>query len=211
MFWEIIPSSPITKLITKILDDMVRLSTVNGIIYLLDNPQSHETLKVILSRLGHLILDPVLSIRSAVVDLLLLIMGIHSFQFHMVVHLDVLLSTLANDQPLVAQKITKLLLPSYFPTNVTSEEACNRCVTLIKRSPLAGARFCEFCLSEGASPQSLNLLFKILINLVLSPANISSDQIDGILMAAANICNNLATKPKYKTALKKVLTSKKLM
>ncbi|KAK9067006.1 hypothetical protein SSX86_014330 [Deinandra increscens subsp. villosa] len=218
MFWEIIPSSIITKLITKILDDMahdvsnmVRLSTVNGVIYLLGNPQSHEILKVILPRLGHLILDPALSIRSAVVDLLLLIKGIQNFQFHKVVHLDVLLSTLAYDQPLVSKKITKLLLPSYFPTTVTPQEACDRCVTLIKRSPLAGARFCEFCISEGASPQSLNLLCKILINLVLSPANISSEQIDGILMAAANICSNLATETKYKTTLKDELTSKKLM
>ncbi|KAI3726354.1 hypothetical protein L1987_66151 [Smallanthus sonchifolius] len=218
MFWEIIPSSIITKLITKILDDMahdacnmVRLSTVNGIIYLLGNPQSHEILKVILPRLGHLILDPALSIRSAIVDLLLLIKGIQNFQFHKVVDLDVLLSTLAYDQPLVSQKITRLLLPSYFPTTITPEEACNRCVTLIKRSPLAGARFCEFCLSEGASPQSLNLLFKILINLVLSPASTSSDQIDGILMAAANICSNLATETKYKATLKDELTSKKLM
>ncbi|XP_076950940.1 uncharacterized protein LOC143624079 [Bidens hawaiensis] len=218
MFWETIPSSVITKLITKILDDMahdtcnnVRLSTVNGIIYLLGNPLSHEILKVVLPRLGHLILDPTLSIRTAVVDLLLVIKGIQNFQFHKVVQLDVLLSTLANDQPLVSQKITKLLLPSYFPTSITPEEACNRCVTLIKRSPLAGARFCEFCLSEGASPQSLSLLFKILINLVLSPANTSSDQIDGILMAAANICSNLATETKYRSTLKDELTSKKLM
>ncbi|KAM0032324.1 putative armadillo-like helical, condensin-2 complex subunit G2 [Helianthus debilis subsp. tardiflorus] len=218
MFWEIIPSSTITKFITKILDDMahdvcnnVRLSTVNGIIYLLGNPQSHEILKVVLPRLGHLILDPALSIRTAIVDLLLLIKGIQNFQFHKVVNLDVLLSTLAYDQPLVSQKITKLLLSSYFPTAVSPEEACNRCVTLIKRSPLAGARFCEFCLSEGASPQSLSLLFKILVNLVLSPANTSSDQIDGILMSAANICSNLATETKYKSALKDELTSKKLM
>ncbi|XP_076945256.1 uncharacterized protein LOC143616262 [Bidens hawaiensis] len=218
MFWETIPSSVITKLITKILDDMahdncnnVRLSTVNGIIYLLGNPLSHEILKVVLPRLGHLILDPTLSIRTGVVDLLLVIKGIQNFQFHKVVQLDVLLSTLANDQPLVSQKITKLLLPSYFPTTITPEEACNRCVTLIKRSPLAGARFCEFCLSEGASPQSLSLLFKILINLVLSPSNTSSDQIDGILMAAANICSNLATETKYRSTLKDELTSKKLV
>ncbi|CAH1421204.1 unnamed protein product [Lactuca virosa] len=218
MFWEIIPSSTITKLLTKLLDDMahdmanmVRLSTVNGIIYLLGNPQSHEILKVLLPRLGHLILDSSLSIRSATVDLLLLLKGIHDFQFHKVVNLDVLLSTLANDQPLVAQKITKLLLPSYFPTTVTLEEACQRCVTLIKRSPLAGARFCEFSFSEGASPQFLNTLFKVLINLILSPHKTPLDQIEGILMAASNICNNLATEPKYKSALKDELTGKKLI
>ncbi|GFZ18822.1 ARM repeat superfamily protein [Actinidia rufa] len=90
---------------------------------------------------------------------------IRTFQFHKVVRLDLLLSTLANDQPLIAQKITKLLMPSYFPSKVTVEEACNRCVTLIKRSPMAGARFCEFALSEGASYQSLVELVKVFISL----------------------------------------------
>ncbi|KAJ9562500.1 hypothetical protein OSB04_007660 [Centaurea solstitialis] len=218
MFWEIIPSSTITKLITKILDDMahdacnmVRLSTVNGIIYLLGNAHSHEILKVTLPRLGHLIMDPILSIRSATVDLLLLLKGIHNFQFHKVVHLDVLLSTLANDQAVIGQKITKLLLPSYFPTTVTPEEACQRCVTLIKRAPLAGARFCEFASSEGASLQLLHRLFKVLVSLVLSQPNMGADQIDGILMAAANICNNLASEDTYKASLKDELTAKKLM
>lgn len=91
LFWEIIPSPTITKIITKVFDDMshdicneVRLSTLNGIIYLLGNPQSHEILKVLLPRLGHLIIDNVLSIREAVVDLLLVIRDIRNFQFNKV-------------------------------------------------------------------------------------------------------------------------------
>ncbi|CAK9137904.1 unnamed protein product [Ilex paraguariensis] len=217
MFWEIIPSSTITKIITKILDDMthdacneVRLSTVNGIMYLLGNPQSHEILIVVLPRLGHLLLDSTLSIRAAVVDLLLLIRDIRTFQFHKVVSLDILLSILSNDQPLVAQKVTKLLIPSYFPSKVTPEEACNRCVTLIIRSPLAGARFCEFALSEGASLLSLKKLFKVLINFALSPAKLDADQIDGLLVAAAYLCINLVRDASYKAALKEELSSEKL-
>lgn len=91
LFWEIIPSSTITKIITKIFDDMscdisheVRLSTLNGIIYLFGNPQSHEILKVLLPRLRHLILDNVLSIRLAMADLLLLLRDIRNFQFNKV-------------------------------------------------------------------------------------------------------------------------------
>ena len=91
LFWEIIPSTSITKTITKIFDDMshdicieVRLSTLNGIIYLLGNPQSHEILKVLLPRLGHLMLDNAVSTRAAVADLLLLIRDIRNFQFHKV-------------------------------------------------------------------------------------------------------------------------------
>lgn len=127
-----------------------------------------------------------------------------------VVRLDVLLSTLANDQQLVAQKITKLLIPSYFPSTVTPEEACNRCVTLIKRSPKAGARFCEFALSEGASLQSLMELLKVFISLALSPDQLEADQIDALLFSSACICNNLASEASYKAALKQELSGAKL-
>ncbi|XP_059644076.1 uncharacterized protein LOC132285860 [Cornus florida] len=217
LFWEIIPSSTITKVITKIFDDMthdtcneVRVSTLNGITYMLGNPQTHEILKVLLPRLGHLILDSALTVRSALVDLLFILRDIRSFQFHKVVRLDLLLSTLANDQPLIAQKITKLLLPSYFPLKVTLEEACNRCVALIKRSPMAGAKFCEFALSEGASLQSLMELVKVFISLALSPGMLDAKQIDGLLVAAAYLCKNLADEASYKAALKALLSGEKL-
>lgn len=91
LFWEIIPSSTITKIITKVFDEMsrdisneVRLSTLNGIIYLFGNPQSHEILKVILPRLGNLMLDNALSVRVALADLLLLIRDVRNFQFNKV-------------------------------------------------------------------------------------------------------------------------------
>lgn len=91
LFWEVIPSLTITKTITRIFDHMtcdsctdVRFSTVNGIIYLLGNPQSHEVLKVLLPRLGHLILDSASNIRTSITDLLLLLKDIRNFQFHKV-------------------------------------------------------------------------------------------------------------------------------
>lgn len=91
LFWEIIPSQVITKMLTKTFDHLthdtcteVRLSTVNGIVYLLGNPHSHEVLKVLLPRLGHLILDSALSVRAAIIDLLLLLSDIRNFQFHKV-------------------------------------------------------------------------------------------------------------------------------
>lgn len=92
LFWEIITPSTITKLLTKVFDDMthdkskdVRLSTLEGIKYLLGNPQSHALLKVLLPRVGHLILDSSLSVRAAVVDLLLLLLcDIPNIQFHKV-------------------------------------------------------------------------------------------------------------------------------
>ncbi|XP_042508925.1 uncharacterized protein LOC122084605 isoform X2 [Macadamia integrifolia] len=217
LFWEIIPSSIITKIITKIIDDMscdtsceVRVSTLHGIIYLLGNPQAHEILKVLLPRLGHLFLDCSLSVRMAITDLLLVLKNLRSFQFNKVVSFDVLLTSLANDQPPVAQKITRLLIPSYCPSNVTCEEACNLCVTLIKRSPMAGARFFEFALSEGASLKVQMELVRVIIHLALSPNDLNADQVEGLLLAASNLCHHLISEDSCKAALKDLFSGGKL-
>lgn len=94
LFWEVVPSPTITKMITRIFDHMiydacseVRLSTVNGVIYLLGNPQSHEVLKVLLPKLGNLIMDSTSVVRAAVADLLLLLNDIRNFHFHKVISL----------------------------------------------------------------------------------------------------------------------------
>lgn len=88
LYWEVIPPSTTTKMLTKIFDDMsndvcsnVRLSVLNGILYLLTNVQSHEVLKVLLPKLGHTLQDPVLSVRVAACDLLLAIRDSSSIQF----------------------------------------------------------------------------------------------------------------------------------
>ncbi|XP_061338918.1 uncharacterized protein LOC133285671 [Gastrolobium bilobum] len=217
LFWEIIPSPIITKIITKIFDDMshdvcneVKLSTLNGIIYLLGNTHSHEILKALLPRLRHLILDNVLTVRIAAADLLLHVKDVRNFQFNKVVELDLLLSVLASDQPPVAQKITKLLLPSYFPSKIPIEEACNRCITLVKRSPMAGARFCKFAILEGASKTHLMELVKVFLSLLLSPDKLDANQIEGFLVAASYLCDNLACEPSYINALKELLTREKV-
>uniref|UniRef100_A0A0D9VWE3 Condensin complex subunit 1 C-terminal domain-containing protein n=1 Tax=Leersia perrieri TaxID=77586 RepID=A0A0D9VWE3_9ORYZ len=216
-FWEVIPSLTISKFLSKIVDDMskdswteVRLSTINGLIYLLDNPQSHEILKVLLPRLSDMVSDPALSVRSAAVDLLLAIRDLRSFQFNKVVGLGTLLSSLSNDHPRVAQKITKLLIPSYFPTKLPLKEACARCIALIKRSPTAGARFCEFALSEGSSPRSLVELIKVSITLALSPTGMTSEQTDGLVTASANLIKSLSDEHSSLASLREFFANTKL-
>lgn len=217
LFWEIIPSSTITTTLRKIFDDMahdvcheIRLSTLNGIMYLLGNPQSHEILKVLLPNIGHLINDSVLSVRVAVVDLLIILRDIRTFEFHKVVSIDILLSVLENDQTLAAKKITKLLIPSYFPSKVTPKEACNRCVTLVKRSPMAGARFCEFALSEGASHKYLMELIKVFLSLALSYDDLDDDQLEGLFVSVASLCNSLGNEKIYENALIELFSGQKL-
>lgn len=94
LFWEVIPSSTITNILKKITNDLshdtcteVRLSTVKGVIYLLDNPQSHEIMKVLLPRMGGMFTDHAVSVRVAVADLLLAVRDIRSIQFHKVLML----------------------------------------------------------------------------------------------------------------------------
>jgi condensin-2 complex subunit G2 len=95
-FWEVIPSPTISKNLSKIVDDMskdscndVRLSTLNGLIYLLDNPQSHDILKILLPRLSDMVSDPALSVRVAAVDLLLAIRDLRSFQYSKVWYIGI--------------------------------------------------------------------------------------------------------------------------
>ncbi|KAM0937420.1 putative armadillo-like helical protein [Dioscorea sansibarensis] len=217
LFWEVIPSSTITNILKKITNDLshdtcteVRSSTVKGIIYLLDNPQSHEIMKVLLPRLGGMFTDHAVSVRVAVADLLLAVRDIRTIQFHKVVSLDTLLSSLANDHPNVAQRITRLLIPSYFPFRASHKEACSRCVALIKRSPKAGARFCEFAFSEGSSSKSLIELLKVFSGLAVSTKDLNVDQVDGFFVASANICRSLLTGPSGKAALCEIFSGSKL-
>lgn len=124
--------------------------------------------------------------------------------------LDLLLSVLASDQPPVAQKITKLLIPSYFPSKLPLAEACNRCITLVKRAPIAGARFCKFAVLEGASKTHLTELVKVFLSLILSPDKLNADQIEGFLVAVSYLCDDLACEPCYMNALKEFLTAEKV-
>ncbi|XP_020581855.1 uncharacterized protein LOC110025618 [Phalaenopsis equestris] len=215
LFWEVIPSLTITKILGKVIDDMtrdicneVRLSTLNGIIYLLENPQSHEIMKVLLPKLNFVLSDPSLSVRIAATDLLLVVGHIRSFQFKKIVSLDTLFSSLANDHERVARKITRLLIPSYFPPNLDPKEACSRFNALMRRSLDAAARFCEFALSEGSSSKSLMELLRSSLGLVLAENDLSSDHIDGLIIASANICSCMATELSNKALVELLLTDK---
>jgi len=82
--------------------------------------------------------------------------------------LESLLVLLATDHSSVATRITRLLMPSYFPSNIRVQDACLRCLALVKRNPEAGAQFCRFVLSEGASPSSLMELIGVFCNVIIS-------------------------------------------
>ncbi|CAN6450246.1 unnamed protein product [Victoria cruziana] len=216
LYWEVIPPSATTKMLTKIFDDMsndvcsnVRLSVLNGILYLLTNVQSHEVLKVLLPKLGHTLQDPVLSVRVAACDLLLAIRDSSSIQFCKVIGMDMLFHHLANDHDLVAEKITRLLIPSYFPSQVPTEEACGHCLELIKRSPCAGARFCEYAFSQGLCSESLLELFRFFSASALSSHATDSGDHDYLIVAASKLCLSLSGDPSFKKAVKEMFLGRK--
>lgn len=120
------------------------------------------------------------------------------------------MSSLANDHPRIAQKITRLLIPSYFPSKLSTKEACARCIALIKRSPAAGARFCEFALSEGSSPRSIVDLVKFSITLALSQTGFNSEQIDGLIIASVNLIKSLSEERSSLATLREFFANAKL-
>lgn len=101
-------------------------------------------------------------------------------------------------------------MPSYFPSMASTEEACKRCFALIKRSPIAGARFCKLAALEGASLKSLLELVKGLVGLLLSAEKLQIDYIEGLLLAASNICSTLSDESKYESSLKELFVGEKL-
>lgn len=129
-----------------------------------------------------------------------------------VVSLDVLLSVLASDQTHVAKGIARLLMPSYFPTRKRAEEACTRCRTLINRNPLAGARFCEFLVSLGATLQSARQLVGFFLDSILSGDDeLEENQIEGLVLASYHLCKDLvAADSGCMASLKQLLPGEKL-
>ncbi|KAH7298062.1 hypothetical protein KP509_25G025200 [Ceratopteris richardii] len=214
LFWEVIPSGITVKLLSKIVDDIahdnssstVRCAVLQGITYLLENPASHDLLKAIITKLGPLLNDCNLSVRIEMANMLLALKGIRTISFLKVSSLESLLSALECDKPPVARRLTRLLIPSYFPSKVSLEEACNRCVALIKRAPQSGVRFCEWALQEGVPASSLLELVKVLCNLVGSPDALKDEEKEGIFAALNELCHKLANQKELKVSLGEILT-----
>ncbi|KAI5083225.1 hypothetical protein GOP47_0002968 [Adiantum capillus-veneris] len=223
LFWEVVPSGLTVKLLSKIVDEVahdyssssVRCAVLQGVTYLLENPASHDLLKVILPRLAPLLSDCNLSVRIEMADMLLALKGIRAISFLKVTSLELLLSALESDKPAVARRLTKLLIPSYFPSKVPVLEACNRCVALIKRSPKAGVRFCEWASAEGVTQSSLLELVRVLVDLLTSPDGTSphgleAEAQESIFAVLNQLCHTLANQKELKMLLGEILTSKKL-
>eukprot|EP00250_Pteridium_aquilinum_P012315 c20650_g1_i1 orf=127-2499(-) len=143
-------------------------------------------------------------------DMLLAIKGIRAISFLKVASLESLLSALESDKPPVQRRLTRLLIPSYFPSKTPLAEACNRCVALIKRAPQAGMRFCEWAMAEGVSPNSLLELVRVFVTLLSSSDGLEAEGQEGIFAALNQLCHSLANQKELKVLLGELLTRQTL-
>lgn len=80
------------------------------------------TLQELLPQLGSHINDNSQQVRSAFLDLLIRVKSVRNIRFFDIVSLDNLFLRLAVDTQAIAEKITNLLLHSYFPYNKPAKD-----------------------------------------------------------------------------------------
>jgi len=148
VYWEVIPKkatvSLLSNLVAKLLHDAssaeVRVSAINGIELISENPLSHGALGDILRHVSPFIHDESRKVRNALVKLLVRVKSIRSIKFYDVVPVDHLLERLAVDAHL-AGKLTKLLQESFYPQGVAGSQQLARSLALLESHPDAAFVF----------------------------------------------------------------------
>jgi len=166
-FWELVPPKTTAgyaaKLATELACDAsspaVRCAVAAGLARLVTNPASQQLLKPLLPRVAHLASDTSPSVRAAFADLLLAVRGVRAIKFFEVLPMDAILSWLATERDAkTAVKLTKLLLPTYFPGGAALAEAARRLMSLAEASPAAAAAFARRMAAAGAPRSALKAL-----------------------------------------------------
>ncbi|KAL3138948.1 hypothetical protein ABBQ32_005760 [Trebouxia sp. C0010 RCD-2024] len=189
MYWELVPAATTAAYLKRLTEDVacdvaspgVRSAVVQGLTGLVDNPLAQPLLKMVLPKLGPLLHDKALKVRTAVADLLLAVMRVRELHFVDIVDVEELLGAMAQDVPQVAHRIQKLLLPSYFPDG---NEGPARVAALLRQNPPAGRAFCA-SLCHAAPAQQVAELIAALRDHLLSSAPAAEDATATGMPAAA--------------------------
>jgi len=174
-YWEALPTATTRKILSFVVGTLgfdstsanVRISVINGLNVVLEQPLSHGVLKGLLPLLAHTIHDDSERVRVAFINLLEKIKGIRGMHFYDIVCVDHLLRRLSQDadKPLVCRAMTKLLLNSFYPQNNgekgSSIEQTRRCIKFIRENVRAAEAFYsyfhEFCSVGNAAKLSVVL------------------------------------------------------
>ncbi|XP_067871103.1 condensin-2 complex subunit G2 isoform X2 [Heterodontus francisci] len=168
-YWEMIPASILTDLLTKVLRDLsadissadVRCSVFKCLPVTLDNRMSHPLLEQLLPGLKNSLHDNSEKVRVAFVDMLLKVKAARAAKFWKICPMEHLLARLELDARPVARRIVNLLFNSFFPVNQPEEVWCERCVTLIQMNPMAARKFYQYA-HEHTAPTNIAKLMLVI-------------------------------------------------
>ncbi|XP_078285579.1 condensin-2 complex subunit G2 [Rhinoraja longicauda] len=168
-YWEMIPPSFLTDLLTKVLHDLsadtssadVRCSVFKCLPITLDNRMSHPLLEQLLPGLRNSLHDASEKVRVAFVDMLLKVKAVKAAKFWKICPMEHLLARLELDSRPVARRIVNLLFNSFFPVNQPDEEWCERCVTLVQMNPMAARKFYQYA-HEHTAPTNIAKLMLVI-------------------------------------------------
>ncbi|EFJ53143.1 hypothetical protein VOLCADRAFT_86123 [Volvox carteri f. nagariensis] len=148
-FWEIVPAPTSAKMISEMTcklaydgsSRVVRIAVLRGLCKLVDSQHAQPVLKKALPEISGLLQDRDPGVREALADLLVAVSGSRGLQFWGVVPPEELLEVIAVDKaPGVTRKISKMLVPSFFPN---AQEGSARLGALLRSKPAAGLSFCR--------------------------------------------------------------------
>ncbi|GIL49988.1 hypothetical protein Vafri_6095 [Volvox africanus] len=148
-FWEIIPAATSAKMICDMTGKLafdkssraVRIAVLRGLHKLVDKQHAQPVLKKALPNILGLLQDPDPGVREALADMLTALSATRSLNFWGVVPPEELLEVIAVEKnPAVTRKISKMLVPSYFPN---AQEGSARLGALLRSKPEAGLAFCR--------------------------------------------------------------------
>ncbi|XP_051872302.1 condensin-2 complex subunit G2 isoform X2 [Pristis pectinata] len=168
-YWEMIPPSILTDLLTKVLRDLsadtssadVRCSVFKCLPITLDNRMSHPLLEQILPGLRNSLHDTSEKVRVAFVDMLLKVKAVRAAKFWKICPMEHLLARLELDSRPVARRIVNLLFNSFFPVNQPEEVWCERCVTIVQMNPMAARKFYQYA-HEHTAPTNIAKLMLVI-------------------------------------------------
>jgi hypothetical protein len=184
VYWELVPVHTTRTLLTRLASQMamdkksaaVRAAVLAGFAFILDNHLSHPVLRKLLPKLAPLIHDTTRRVRVAFCELLLSISSIRNIHFNQVVSEEHLLKRLSADANVVpvASRLSKLLLPSFFPQDAAGSEQLRRCIELVRRHGAAARAFhCQIHRHLGVTPvcKLATLLLRCVRSLVRNGAS----------------------------------------
>jgi len=216
IYWELIPMATTKALLSAIANDLaydsssgaVRIAVLQGLAFILDNHMSHSILKVVLPNLSSLLHDRVEGVRTAFLDLLLVVKNIRSIRFFDVVAIDDLILRLEGDSPKICKRITKLLANSYVPQGKSASTQLSRAVSLLQKSKAAAANFFKHAHSFVPMWSMAKLIVILYKSLTLSIDTTGANQDIDEAVDGAVVASDVGKKKKKKGSNRAVKKSK---